>query len=170
MIEVSAATIGNHIDYTIWASNRLLSAAFELSPEQRLRDFGTADKSIQGTLLHLLRSERTWLHRIQQDAPDVSPLMPEDEQWEVLITQWPRVQQAWQDWASGLADSDAHRIVEYADLKGRPWSNAVWQIVLHVVNHSTHHRGQVSGFLRSTGITPPPLDFIAFIRKQTAPK
>jgi len=40
----------------------------------------------------------------------------------------------------------------------------LWQILLHVVNHATHHRGQVSGFLRAMGHTPPPLDLIAFYR------
>ena len=37
-----------------------------------------------------------------------------------------------------------------------------WQIVMHVVNHGTHHRGAVSGFLRAMGKTPPKLDLIAY--------
>ena len=34
------------------------------------------------------------------------------------------------------------------DTKGRPWKQPLWQVVQHMVNHGTHHRGQVSGFLR----------------------
>lgn len=37
-----------HIDYTIWASRRLLDAAAKLT-----HDFGTAGKGILGTLLHV---------------------------------------------------------------------------------------------------------------------
>jgi uncharacterized damage-inducible protein DinB len=40
----------------------------------------------------------------------------------------------------------------------------LWKIVLHVVNHGTHHRGQASGFLRAMGHVPPPLDLIAYYR------
>jgi uncharacterized damage-inducible protein DinB len=50
-------------------------------------------------------------------------------------------------------------------MKGRPWKQPLWQLVLHVVNHGTHHRGQVSGFLRSLGHTPPILDPIYFYRE-----
>jgi uncharacterized damage-inducible protein DinB len=35
---------------------------------------------------------------------------------------------------------------------------------LHLVNHGTHHRGQISGFLRAMDHTPPPLDLIAYYR------
>jgi uncharacterized damage-inducible protein DinB len=54
--------------------------------------------------------------------------------------------------------------VSYRDLKGNPWRTPLWQIVLHVVNHATHHRGQAAGFLRALGHAPPPLDLIAYYR------
>jgi uncharacterized damage-inducible protein DinB len=55
-------------------------------------------------------------------------------------------------------------VISYQDTKGRSYSQPVWQILLHLVNHGTHHRGQVSGFLRAMGGTPPPLDMIAYYR------
>ena len=55
--------------------------------------------------------------------------------------------------------------VTYTDSAGNVWTNPLWQIVSHVVNHGTHHRGQVSGFLRSMGRTPPPLDLMAYCRE-----
>ena len=54
----------------------------------------------------------------------------------------------------------------YRDLKGRAYEQPLWQLILHVVNHGTHHRGQVSGFLRSLGHVPPPLDLVAYYRQQ----
>ena len=65
---------------------------------------------------------------------------------------------------SSLSDEAAMAHLSYVDLKGRQWQQALWQIVLHVVNHGTHHRGAVSGFIRSMGHTPPVLDLIAFYR------
>jgi len=42
----------------------------------------------------------------------------------------------------------------------------LWQVVLHAVNHGTHHRGQVSGFLRTLGHTPPVTDLSHFYRRR----
>ncbi len=159
--------IRNHIDYNVWATNRLLDVSSTLEPDQRQHDFGTADRSVAGTLAHLLRSERAWLRRLQDDSPTIPPAPPPDNDWDSLRKAWPGLHEDWRNWAAALSDADTTALLSYKDLKGTPWNQPVWQIVLHVVNHSTHHRGQVSGFLRALGQTPPPLDFIAFMRGLT---
>jgi uncharacterized damage-inducible protein DinB len=163
---ISADLIRNHIAYSAWATQRLFDAAAPLSSEQLNRNFGTADKSILGTLVHIFRSERSWRLRIKEGTPAIPYKLPEDEQWAILLKQWPVIHQDWREWAAGLSDADSGRVVDYTDLKGNSWSQPLWHIVLHVVNHSTHHRGQVSGFIRVLGLTPPPLDFIAYMRQR----
>jgi uncharacterized damage-inducible protein DinB len=45
----------------------------------------------------------------------------------------------------------------------------VWQMVQHVVNHASYHRGQVTTMLRQIGAEPPkPMDLIAYYRVQAA--
>jgi uncharacterized damage-inducible protein DinB len=44
------------------------------------------------------------------------------------------------------------------------------QIVLHVVNHATLHRGQVMGMLRQMGTAPPNNDLMNYYRELTATK
>ena len=44
-----------HLDYSMWASSRLLDAAAELTSEELTRDFETADKSVHGTLVDIWR-------------------------------------------------------------------------------------------------------------------
>jgi uncharacterized damage-inducible protein DinB len=164
-MHLSASAIQHHVEYTVWATVRLLNAVTELSAGELTRDFGTADKSVLGTLVHTFRAERIWLARIQEGSPATSWARPEDEQLAWLVTEWPHLHFRWQNWSAGLSDSDGDRIVQYSDLRGNPSAEPVWQLVLHVVNHSTHHRGQVSGFLRALGKTPPPLDLIRFVRE-----
>jgi uncharacterized damage-inducible protein DinB len=162
---VNAETIRTHIAFTTWASRRLVEAAATLSEEELTRDFQTSDRSVLGTLAHVYAADRVWLGRIE-GRPPARFLDPEvDLKLAVLQNQWPALLGRWGEWAAGLSDADAEAVIAYKDLKGNPYSSPLWQIVLHVVNHGTHHRGQVSGFLRSMGYAPPALDLIAYYRQ-----
>ncbi|MCW5981930.1 MAG: DinB family protein [Bryobacteraceae bacterium] len=164
-MQVSADALRQYVDYTAWATRRLLEAALRLTPEEQGRDFLTADKSVVGTLAHLLASETIWLERIQGGAPTVVARTIENAGMAGLVGQWARLHENWRTWAAGLRDEDADAAFRYSDFSGRPWSQPLWQIVLHVINHSTHHRGQIAGFLRAMGKTPPSVDFITFVRE-----
>ncbi len=164
IMPVSPETLRIHLDYTAWAASRLLDAAAQLSSEELTRDFGTADKSVVGTLAHVFAADRVWIGRIQGQTP-AKFLTEEDRALSLLQREWPEVLQSWQEWAKRLTDENVTRIASYQDLKGNAWTTPWWKIVLHVVNHGTHHRGQVSGFLRAMGHKPPPLDLIAYYRE-----
>lgn len=160
---VSADALRSHLDYTAWATHRLLDAAAKLSPEELTRDFKTADKSVLDTLVHIYAADRIWLYRVRNE-PRATFIDPEDRDLTLLQSEWPALLERWKLWLRDFTDADAARVIAYSDTKGRPYSQPAWQILLHVVNHGTHHRGQVSGFLRAMGQTPPPLDLIAYYR------
>jgi len=159
----SADALRTHLDYTIWATGRLLEAAASLSPEELTRDFGTADKTVVGTLAHVYAADRVWMARIQGKMPGKF-ITDEDRDLRLLNREWPALLEVWRDWAAGLTDENVASEAVYQDLKGNPHTTQWWKIVLHVVNHGTHHRGQVSGFLRTMGHVPPPLDLMAYYR------
>ena len=157
---VSAETLCEHLDYTAWASNLLLNAARELSPEELQRDFHTADKTVLGTLVHIFAGDRIWLEWIQGIARE-NMVDAGDHDFGKLQQAWPRVHRGWKEWASGLTDAQALAVVSF-DTRGKTFQVPAWRVVMHVVNHGTHHRGAVSGFLRSMGKTPPKLDFMEY--------
>lgn len=142
----------------------MLEAAAKLSPEESTRDFGTADKSVVGTLAHVFAADRVWMARIQGQPP-AKFITDADRDLPLLNREWPALLQVWQQWAAGLTEENVTRIASYQDIKGNSFTTEWWKIVLHVVNHGTHHRGQVSGFLRAMGQVPPPLDLMAYYRQ-----
>lgn len=164
MSPVSAETLQTHIDYTAWASRRLVEAASGLTDEELTRDFQTADRNVLGTLVHTFAADRIWLARIQGHVPARFIDTEKDMHLAVLQNDWPALHEQWKQWAQGLTPDAIAAKVAYKDLKGNPYETPLWQIVLHVVNHGTHHRGQASGFLRSMGHKPPALDLIAYYR------
>jgi len=163
-MSVSAA-LRSHLDYTAWASRRLVDAAAALTPDELHRDFKTANHSILETLVHIFAGDRVWLARLS-GAPIPAFVTDADRSLAVLEREWPPLQERWKEWAAGLTDEMALKELSYFDLKGRSWTQPVWELVLHVVNHGTHHRGQVAGFLRSLGYTPPPIDLVVFCRER----
>jgi uncharacterized damage-inducible protein DinB len=162
-MKVAADVLRMHLDYAAWASSRLLNAAAALTEEQLSRDFATADRSVIGTLVHLFGADRIWLRRVRGEPGGSAP-GPEFRHVGALAPAWQDVLEQWRNWAAPMTDADFDQVIAYHDMKGNPWRTPLWQVVLHVVNHGTHHRGQVAGFLRSMGVAPPPLDLIAYYR------
>lgn len=140
-----------------------MDAATKLSPEELTRDFKTADKTVLDTLVHVFAADRIWLARVRGESRPTF-VDPADRDLTLLQTEWPALHERWRVWLRDQTDAEAERVIAYRDTKGNAYSQPLWQIILHLVNHGTHHRGQVSGFLRSMGYTPPALDLIAFYR------
>ena len=162
-MSVSADALRLHLDYSAWASARVVGATSQLSSEELNRDFGTADRSVLGTLVHTFAGDRLWFSRVS-GGPHPGFITDADRSLAVLQNDWPAIYERWKKWAGQLTDESVLGSVSYKDLKGNPWTTTIWQVVLHVVNHGTHHRGQASGFLRSMGHTPPQLDLIYYYR------
>jgi uncharacterized damage-inducible protein DinB len=164
-MSVSADVLRSQIEYTAWANLRLLEAAAQITPEELTHDFKTADHSVVGTLAHIFAGDRIWLARLS-GAPVPDFISDADRDLAALQSAWPALLERWKSWAAELSEQQVREPFTYTDLKGRHWTQPLWQLVLHVVNHGTHHRGQVAGFLRSLGYTPPPLDLHYYYRKQ----
>jgi uncharacterized damage-inducible protein DinB len=162
-MSASADALRLHLEYSAWASQRILDAASRLTEEELSRDFKTSDRSVIGTLAHTFAADRFWLDRIQGNAP-ATFIDDEDRRFDILRKEWPALQQRWKEWAAPLTDEDVVAKISYEDTEGNPYEQPLWHILLHVVNHAAHHRGQVSGFLRAMGHTPPPLDMTDFYR------
>src|SRR5258706_517242 len=129
------------IDYSAWASRRLVEAASQLSEDELNRDFETAFHSVLGTLVHVFAADRVWLSRME-GAPRTEFVSAADHSLRVLQNDWPALYLRWQEWAGKLTEDQALAQVSYKDMSGRSWTQPLWQVVLHFVNHATHHRGQ----------------------------
>lgn len=55
-------------------------------------------------------------------------------------------------------------IIHYKTSKGDPFSNTVRDILFHIINHSTYHRGQIAMDMRQNGMEPLISDFIIYKR------
>jgi uncharacterized damage-inducible protein DinB len=161
---MTAAEARTHIRYSGWASGRVLDAAKALMPQELTKPMAVSHESIQGTLGHIHAADRIWYKRTVEPGMMMPPV-PEMSSLGAITTDWPHLQRQWESWADSLSDADLERIVIYKTLDGTQWESPVSNVVLHLVNHATLHRGQVVGMLRQLGVKPPVTDLIFYLRE-----
>ena len=96
-----------HLAYTQWATARLLAAARDLSPAELTRDFGSANKSVLGTLTHVFGADRVWLARLEGGAQE----WPREYDLAGLAADWNAVLDRWQAWAAPLEEAQIGKAV-----------------------------------------------------------
>jgi uncharacterized damage-inducible protein DinB len=156
-----------HLRYHRWASNTLLQAVAALSPPLLTLDRSTSFKTIPQTLLHLYKADQVWFSRLTGYLADAT-ILDRDFELSPFAAQWNDLLDRFVGWAELLTPEDWGRSIQYRNSEGRDFSNPVWQIVLHVVNHGTAHRAQVASMLRQSNVTPPNLDLITYYRAPPA--
>ena len=153
--------------YHQWANNLLLSTLSSLTPEQQQQEVRSSFSSLYNTVLHMLDAESIWWQRMKlQEKIDVpsktfSGTLPE------LIALLAQQSRLWHDWI-GSANENAlqHEFIYYNSRKER-FKQPVYQMLLHLFNHSTYHRGQLVTMLRQLGVEKiPQTDFIVWSRKK----
>lgn len=61
-------------------------------------------------------------------------------------------------------ETDGDRMIFYENTEGTSFQNTLSDLVTHVVNHGTSHRGNVVVMLREAGYRSCPTDYIYFLR------
>jgi uncharacterized damage-inducible protein DinB len=51
-------------------------------------------------------------------------------------------------------------MISYQNTKGEAYQNTIKDIMFHIINHSSYHRGQVMMLVRNAGLEPIPTDYI----------
>ena len=163
---MTAQEARTHIRYSGWASRKVMNAVLALSPEDRAKPMGVSHESLAKTLAHIYFADSIWYSRI---ADRSYPVTSHDAlpSLDFVVEEWPRLQARWEAWADAATDADIARQVPF---KSRFVGNAglpAWQIVMHVVNHATLHRGQIVAMLRQLGMTPPATDIVFYYYEQS---
>ena len=153
------------LDYHYWARDRLLDALEPLSPDQFTRDLGSSFRSVRDTAAHIYAAEWAWHSRWVGTSP--LALLPPDMFPDVatLGRTWSELEGKMRAFFSNRDEAGINEVIEYTLLSGQAGASILWQMLQHVVNHASYHRGQVVTMLRQLGASPPkPMDMIAFYR------
>jgi uncharacterized damage-inducible protein DinB len=113
----------------------------------------------QTLISHTLSAHHIWNSRINSVSPahqvwdvyeisELQQLNDEELQRSLLI----------------ISDSDLTEIITYTNTQNQQFTNSIGDILFHIINHSTYHRGQLISELKAQGLTPISTDYIIYKR------
>lgn len=152
------------VAYTEWATARLTEALRAVPDAARRRRDDSAFGSLHGTFAHLIAAEWVWVERWNGRSPSTPPEWVGVASFDELLGHLDTVQR---DRADVIARQDATALVTpipYRTFAGVACANTVGELIRHVVNHGTYHRGQISMRLRQLGELPPSTDYVLWLR------
>ncbi|MGA2769381.1 MAG: DinB family protein [Bryobacteraceae bacterium] len=157
---ISLTTLNELFDYNYWARDRQLQACAGLTEEQFLRPLGNSFPSLRDTLTHLLAVEWLWLERWRGQSPRTLLAPEEFPTLTALSQRWRTVEREMREHVAGLSDEALECPATYVNTRGQTWTYPLWRMILHLLQHQSYHRGQVTALLRQLGAQPPKVDFL----------
>ena len=148
--------------YNRWANARVCDVVAKLTAEQYTRDLANSFRSVRDTLTHILAAEWIWLRRWLGESPKALLDPAAFPDLAALRAKWAEVEREQTAFVNSLTDERLKATISYVNTKGQTWTYPLWQMLQHLVNHSTYHRGQVTTMLRQLGAEPAPTDFLLF--------
>lgn len=158
-----AATARTLLLYTLWADRQMLGAVAGVTPEDLVRNTGSSYPSLLATLAHVLGAQRMWLSRIAGRPLDRVPGIDDFPDAEALAAGWADTASEIEFFLASLTDAQLDTELTWSNTKGQTFTRPLWQPVLHLVNHTTYHRGQAVTMLRQLGYGAPCTDLIYFL-------
>ena len=155
-------------DYNAWANGRLYRMASRMPDEQYRRDVGAYFKSLHGTLNHIMVADLIWMCRLTgagehptnldaivfDDFPSLSAARQQEDQRIIAYVE-------------SLSDAQLEETWDYRTLNGTPQKQLRREILAHLFNHQTHHRGQAHTILTVLGVCEPDgLDLLLMQRER----
>lgn len=156
------------LDFHYWARDRVLTAVEAISAGQYGQPMGNSFTSIRDTLNHIYAAEWIWYSRWNGVSPTA---FPTDEIPDVaaLRGRWSDMERKVRAHLAAAGDTGLKHVIEYKLMSGKEAASPLWQMVAHVVNHATYHRGQVTTMLRQLGAAPAQsTDMITYFREHSS--
>ncbi len=139
--------------YNQWANEGLF---------KHLMALDSVPEGVQMRLSHIVAAEEIWYNRIQPLGFEHFGVF-DIQAMDVLR---PRLIASAQRWI-GLIErtEDFNKVIDYENQSGKAFQSGLGDIMIHVANHGTYHRGQIATLLRQQEFEPLATDFILFSRE-----
>jgi uncharacterized damage-inducible protein DinB len=153
--------------YNIWANQLLLDVINQLPEEKQTQEVPSSFNSLLKTILHMWDAESIWWQRMKLSERVERPSESFTGGMKEATASMLQQNRQWHEWVAAAQEHMLQHTFQYQTTKRELFKQPVFQMLLHVFNHGTYHRGQLVNMLRQLGVEKiPSTDFIAWARKK----
>jgi uncharacterized damage-inducible protein DinB len=148
-------------DYHSWATKQLIEHLSKLPKEIMNKEVNSVFPSISHTFAHMYAVDELWFLRISGkgvDSIESKPFKTIQEMNDAFTCLHNEMLEF-----LNLKD-DLEQTVIYTNTKGQRFRNSIREIIYHIVNHGTYHRGNISAMIRQLGYQGVSTDYIYYLR------
>jgi uncharacterized damage-inducible protein DinB len=151
--------------YNVWANQKLFEVILALPEEKQKQEVPSSFKSLYDTTLHMWNAESVWWQRMKLQERIVVPMENFKGTMQELTVELLQQNRQWQEWVSNATEAALDHVFQYQNARKEQFKQPIYQMILHVFNHGTYHRGQLVNMLRQLGVEKiPQTDFIVWSR------
>lgn len=154
--------------YNVWANQKLTDTLQKMPAELLTRNFPSSFTSIHETLLHVWDAGSIWWQRMKLQEVVTAPSKNFKGTTLDVCTALLHQDRLWETWVRNATPAAIDHVFMYKNSRQEQFKQPIYQMLLHVFNHGTYHRGQLVNMLRQAGIDKiPQTDFIVWSRRKT---
>ena len=157
-------------EYMYWATPRYFAVAEGLSEEQLHRMQGQGWGDVHATLVHMMGSEWAWLQRAQGHSPAALPDQSAFPTLAALKQRWAEVQGEMRGFLEAQTAASLQQVITYSNTRGETFRVPLWQMLAQVINHETHHRGELAAMYALMSVSHPEEEMIQYFLSASGQK
>ena len=133
--------------YNLWANKKMLEQISLLSEEQINKEIASSFPSLYKTVMHMMEVENVWWERLKLvEYTTLSGWFTGN--FEALSKKLLEISAQWQSWIQNANEVNLTHVFAYQNSKREHFKQPVYEMLLHLFNHQTFHRGQLVTMLR----------------------
>jgi uncharacterized damage-inducible protein DinB len=144
------------VAYVIDSDDAIVAAAQKIPERDYYRDQEISKGSLHRLLVHAMGAQWVWLQRFLGASllriPDHIDFPTRD----ALAARWPEVHNALRDFMNIQTLDTLHARLTYTTLQGKSVTAPLGQLLMHVTDHASYHRGQQNTLLKLAGVKEAP--------------
>jgi uncharacterized damage-inducible protein DinB len=153
--------------YNKWANDKVIDIVSTLPSALIDKTVESSFSSLRLTITHVCEADSTWWQRLHLAENIVSPVPDKTLPIDAILSEWKKQSLQWQEWVVNAKDVNLSHVIAYRNSKKEQFKQPVYQILLHLFNHATYHRGQIVTILHELGVEEKPhTDFILWGRSK----
>jgi uncharacterized damage-inducible protein DinB len=160
-------TLLEFASYNLWANETLTSTILGIDDHLHQQHTPSSFPNLYATILHMWDAESAWWQRMHKHEKIMMPSQNFNPNMKEAINGLLSQSGLWANFAATVTELELNEPLHYRNIKGEEFTQPLHEILLHVFNHGTYHRGQLVTMLRALGheAAIPQTDFIVWARK-----